>query len=79
MLSGLEDYEYNDQVLVSLNSHLLGKSLVGKVDNLAELAATPPPKGIAPLPRMVLFDTSSELGTSLQIRILQPALRFLSR
>ena len=65
VLSGLEDYEYNDNVLVRLNDHLLGKSLVGKVDNLAEMAApTLPPssKGPAPLPRMVLFDTSSELG-----------------
>jgi hypothetical protein len=61
VLSGLEDYEYNENVLSRLNDHLLGKSLVAKVDNLAEISQVPV-KGTAPLPRMVLFDTSSELG-----------------
>ena len=66
VLSGLEDYEYNDHVLVRLNEHLLGKSLVAKVDNLTELiTAAAPSKGTAPLPRMVLFDTSSEHGRSI--------------
>ena len=66
VLSGLEDYEYNENVLSRLNDHLLGKALVGKVDNLAEITDLPT-KGSALLPRMVLFDTSSEHGKKLRI------------
>ena len=57
-LSGLEDYEYNENIVSRLNEHLLGKSLVAKVDNRVELSTVRKPSGVAP--RMVLFDTSSE-------------------
>ena len=56
-LSGLEDYEYNENIVSRLNENLLGKSLVAKVDNRTELSLVCDPD--LP-PRMVLFDTSSE-------------------
>ena len=55
-LSGLEDYEYNENIVSRLNEHLLGKSLVAKVDNRGVLAGH---HKLDNLPRMVLFDTSS--------------------
>ena len=55
-LSGLEDYEYNENIVSRLNQHLLGKSLVAKVDNRSLLAAQ---YSVDNPPRMVLFDTSS--------------------
>ena len=56
-LSGLEDYEYNENIVSRLNDHLLGKSLVAKVDNRTQLATT---YKSSLQPRMVLFDTSSD-------------------
>ena len=56
-LSGLEDYEYNDNIVARLNEHLLGKSLVAKVDNRSQIASA---YKSSLKPRMVLFDTSSD-------------------
>ena len=58
-LAGLEDYEYSDSVLEHLNTLLLGKSLVAKVENRRTLGARNPRSGKT-VPRLVLFDTSSE-------------------
>jgi len=60
-LAGLEDYEYSETIIQHLNSFLLGKSLVGKVENRKSLGEHNPKSGKnGSGPRMVLFDTSSE-------------------
>jgi cold shock CspA family protein len=58
-LAGLEDYEYSEAVLDHLNSLLLGKSLVAKVEN-RQLLGSHYLKSSKSVPRLVLFDTSSE-------------------
>ena len=58
-LAGLEDYEYSAAVLDHLNTLLLGKSLVAKVENRRLLGGHNTRNGKS-LPRLVLFDTSSE-------------------
>ena len=57
-LAGLEDYEYSEALLDHLNSLLLGKSLVAKVENRRTLGSHN--RGNKEVPRLVLFDTSSE-------------------
>jgi len=61
-LAGLEDYEYSEVVVQHLNTFLLGKSLVAKVENRTEVGSCSPSnlKSHTTWPRMVLFDTSSE-------------------
>ena len=60
-LAGLEDYSYSEALLQQLNSALLGKSLVGKVENRRSLGSSCVKAGKASTkPRLVLFDTSSE-------------------
>ena len=60
-LAGLEDYEYSESLMENLNSCLLGKSLVGKVENRKTLGNSQGKTSkSASKPRMVLFDTSSE-------------------
>lgn len=60
-LAGLEDYDYSETLLQHLNTFLLGKSLVGKVENRKSLGSSYVKSSKAsPRPRLVLFDTSSE-------------------
>jgi len=60
-LAGLEDYEYSETIIQHLNSFLLGKSLVAKVENRKSFGNHNPKTGKSSTgPRMVLFDTSSE-------------------
>ena len=60
-LAGLEDYDYTETLLQHLNSYLLGKSLVGKVENRKELSSCHVKSSkSSDRPRLVLFDTSSE-------------------
>merc|ERR550539_303224 len=60
-LAGLEDYEHSESLMENLNSCLLGKSLVGKVENRKTLGDNQGKTSkSASKPRMVLFDTSSE-------------------
>jgi len=61
-LSGLEDYQGDDQVISLLNSELLGKSLIAKVANFGE-------KGKAP--SLILFDTSGELDVNLNKQLIE--------
>jgi len=58
-LAGLEDYEYSEAVVDHLNAFLLGKSLVAKVEN-RRMLGTHNLKNNKTVPRLVLFDTSSE-------------------
>ena len=60
-LAGLEDYDYSESLIQHLNNYLLGKSLVGKVENRKALGnnSVKISKSTGK-PRMVLFDTSSE-------------------
>ena len=57
-LAGLEEYEYSEPIIHHLNSLLLGKSLVAKVENRRLLGGHNKPG--KEVPRLVLFDTSSE-------------------
>jgi len=57
-LAGLEEYEYTEPIVQHLNSLLLGKSLVAKVENRRLLGGYNKPG--KEVPRLVLFDTSSE-------------------
>ena len=60
-LAGLEDYDYSETLLQHLNNFLLGKSLVGKVENRKGLGHNYVKSSKASTrPRLVLFDTSSE-------------------
>ena len=60
-LAGLEDYDQTETLLQHLNSSLLGKSLVGKVENRKELGSYHQKSSKSSTrPRLVLFDTSSE-------------------
>jgi len=60
-LAGLEDYDYSETLLQHLNNFLLGKSLVGKVENRKNLGNNyVKTSKTSPRPRLVLFDTSSE-------------------
>lgn len=60
-LAGLEDYEYSESLMEYLNNCLLGKSLVGKVENRKTLGNSQGKTSKSTSkPRMVLFDTSSE-------------------
>ena len=60
-LAGLEDYDYSESLVQHLNNYLLGKSLVGKVENRKALGNNLVKTSKSSCqPRMVLFDTSSE-------------------
>ena len=60
-LAGLEDYSYSEALVQQLNSALLGKSLVGKVENRRSLGSSCVKSAKSSTkPRLVLFDTSSE-------------------
>jgi len=60
-LSGLEDYQGDDQVISLLNSELLGKSLIAKVATGEN----------AKLPSLILFDTSGELDVNLNKQLIE--------
>lgn len=60
-LAGLEDYDYSETLLQHLNNLLLGKSVVGKVENRSGLGNKfVKSSKTSTKPRVVLFDTSSE-------------------
>jgi len=58
-LAGLEDYRDCDSVTKDMTSILLGKSFVAKVEN-EEVLGTKYSKKETTLPRLIIFDTSSE-------------------
>ncbi len=67
-LSGLEDYEYNENVITRLNELLIGKSFVAKVDNKGELSQN---YSASVLPRLILFDTSSEVDININQKLIE--------
>lgn len=60
-LSGLEDYQGDDQVISLLNSELLGKSLIAKVASGEN----------SKLPLLILFDTSGEFDVNLNKQLIE--------
>lgn len=60
-LAGLEDFDTSETLLQKLNDLLVGKSLVGKVENRKSLGTKfVKSSKSSPTPRLVLFDTSSD-------------------
>ena len=67
-LSGLEEYEYNENVITRLNEMLLGKAFVAKVDNKLDLSKH---HSVNIVPRMILFDTSSEVDVNINQKLIE--------
>ena len=72
-LAGLEDYDCTETLLQHLHSSLLSKSLVGKVENRQELQSSHHQKSSksSARPRLVLFDTSSDVDVNLNQKLIE--------